>query len=115
MPPRRPRAANASTAGATVSRRRWAIERALPVGLLVVAVVGAPVMIFSREGMPRLEAVEQEFETVEKENAALRREIDVLRAQVTRLRDDPAALEQLARDELGLVRQNEVVFQFPKK
>jgi cell division protein FtsB len=29
------------------------------------------------------------------------------------MRDDPAAIEQLARQDLGLVRQNEVVFQFP--
>ena len=71
-------------------------------------------MIFSRDGMPRLEAVEKELDTVERENADLQREIDLLRARVTRLRDDPAAVEQLARDELGLIRQSEVVFQFPE-
>ena len=90
------------------------VERALPIGLLGLALVGAPVMIFSRDGMPRLEAVEKELETVERENAELQREIDLLRARVTRLRDDPAAVEQLARDELGLIRQSEVVFQFPE-
>lgn len=82
--------------------------------LLGVALVGAPIMIFSREGMPRLEAVEKELATVERENDDLRREIDVLRADVARLRDDPAAVERLARDELGLIRQSEVVFQFPE-
>jgi cell division protein FtsB len=90
------------------------MERALPIGLLTLAVVGAPLMIFSRDGMPRLEAVEKELETVERENAELQRDIDLLRARVTRLRDDPAAVEQLARDELGLIRQSEVVFQFPE-
>ncbi len=89
------------------------LERVLPIGLLAVALVGAPLMIFSRDGMPRLETVERELGTVEKENADLRREIDVLRARVAKLRDDPAAVEQLARDELGLIRQSEVVFQFP--
>ena len=71
-------------------------------------------MIFSREGMPRLDAVESELRTVEGENEDLAREIEVLRARVGRLRDDPAAVEQLARDELGLVRQSEVVFDFPE-
>jgi cell division protein FtsB len=33
---------------------------------------------------------------------------------VARLRDDPAALERIARDDLGLVRQTEVVFQFQR-
>jgi cell division protein FtsB len=90
------------------------LERILPIGLLAVALIGAPLMVFSRDGMPRLEAVEQELRTVERENAELRREIDVLRARVNKLRDDPAAVEQLARDELGLIRHSEIVFQFPK-
>ncbi|MEZ4442534.1 MAG: septum formation initiator family protein [Polyangiaceae bacterium] len=94
--------------------RALVLQRILPISLLVVALVGAPVMIFSREGMPRLEAVEQELLTVERENAELEREIELLRARVTRLRDDPAAVERLARDELGLIRQSEVVFQFPE-
>jgi cell division protein FtsB len=83
------------------SRRALWLERALPIGLLGVALVGAPLMIFSGDGLPRLEAVELEMTTVERENAELRREIDLLRARVARLRDDPAAVEQLARDELG--------------
>lgn len=95
-------------------RRVLLLERALPIGLLAVALIGAPLMIFSRDGVPRLEAVDKELGTVERENTELRREIDVLRAQVGRLRDDPAAVERLARDELGLIRQSEVVFQFPE-
>ena len=96
------------------SRRALILERVLPIGLLTVALVGAPLMIFSREGMPRLEAVENELDTVERENDELRREIEMLRGRVAKLRDDPATVEQLARDELGLIRHTEVVFQFPK-
>ena len=32
--------------------------------------------------------------------------------EVKQLRDDPAAIERIARDELGMVRRSEVVFQF---
>ncbi len=96
------------------SRRALILERILPIGLLAVALIGAPVMIFSREGMPRLEAVENELQTVERENEELRREIDMLRIRVAKMRDDPATLERIARDELGLIRHTEVVFQFPK-
>lgn len=96
------------------ARRTLLIERILPIALLVTALIGAPILIFSREGVPRLEAMERELQTVEQENADLQREIDVLRARVTQLRDDPAAIERIARDELGLIRQSEVVFQFPK-
>ena len=82
--------------------------------MLVVAIVGAPLMIFSEDGLPRLRTVERELTQVEDENAGVRRHIEVLRARIDKLRDDPAALEQLARDELGLIRQTEVIFQFPK-
>ncbi len=94
--------------------RRRIARKWLPLGLLTVAVVGAPLMIFSRDGLPRLRAVERELVGVESENAQLEREIGILRATVQRLRDDPATLERLARDDLGLIRQNEVIFQFPK-
>ena len=96
-------------------RRRVAVDQALPIVLLLIALIGAPIMIFSRQGLPRLRSVEQELATVQQENLQLKRQITVLRARVTTLRDDPAAIERLARDELGLIRQTEVVFQFPER
>jgi cell division protein FtsB len=96
-----------------VRRLTLLIERVLPVGILVVAVIGAPVMIFAPEGLPRLQGLERELAQVNEESAELGREIDALRGRVDRLRDDPTAVERIARDNLGLVRQTEVVFQFP--
>jgi cell division protein FtsB len=94
--------------------RRYALlaERILPLAILVVAVVGAPVLIFSPQGLPRLRQLQKELADVDDENADLHREIEALRGKVTRLRDDPSAVERIARDHLGLVRQTEVVFQF---
>lgn len=117
----RPPGAEKLTAGVrkwqvnAVRRLTLLLERVLPVGILVVAVIGAPVMIFSPEGLPRLRGLERELEQVEDESAQLRREIEALRGRVDRLRDDPTAVERIARDNLGLVRQTEVVFQFPTK
>jgi cell division protein FtsB len=91
------------------------VERVLPIAVLVVAVVGAPVLIFSPQGLPRLRGLQKELADVDDENAELRRDIDALRGKVERLRDDPAAVERIARDDLGLVRQSEVVFQFSPK
>lgn len=108
---------NAATRGglrhSVRQNRRRAARTFLPLGLLGLAVVGAPLMIFSQDGMPRLRAVEGELAGVTRENAQLEREINVLRSTARGLRDDPATLERLARDDLGLIRQNEVIFQFP--
>jgi len=87
-------------------------ERVLPLAILVVAVVGAPLLIFAPQGLPRLRGLEKELGDVEDENADLRRDIDALHGRVARLRDDPGAVERIARNNLGLVRQTEVVFQF---
>jgi cell division protein FtsB len=95
-----------------VGRYAKLVERVLPVAVLVVAVVGAPVLIFSPQGLPRLRGLQKELADVNEENAEVRREIEALRGRVARLRDDRGAIERIARDNLGLVRPNEVVFQF---
>jgi cell division protein FtsB len=95
---------------------KWArrTQRALPIAILGIAIVGAPVLIFEPEGLPRMRALEHELTETNAENAELRRHIADLRVQVRDLRDDPAAVERIARDDLGLVRKSEVVFQFGK-
>ena len=100
---------------AVVKRLVPFVERVLPIAVLVVALVGAPILIFSPEGLPRLRGLERELAAVDEENRRLEREIEELRGRVERLRDDPAAVERIARDDLGLVRQSEVVFQFPQR
>lgn len=42
--------------------------------------------------------------------ARKRRENDQLRDDIRRLREDPAAIESVAREQLGLMRDGEVVF-----
>ena len=90
-------------------------ERILPIAILGMAVVGVPVMMLAPEGVPRLRALSKEFAQVEGENADLRPQIQHLRGRVRHLREDPVAVERIARDELGLVRTSEVVFQFPRR
>ncbi|MCA9597517.1 MAG: septum formation initiator family protein [Myxococcales bacterium] len=92
--------------------RRVLAQRALPLAILVVAVVAVPVMILSPTGVQRLESLRQERERADDEISRLSKEIEQLRAEVKRIKRDPSAVERVARDELGLVRQTEVVFQF---
>ena len=82
--------------------------------MLALALVGVPVLIFQPEGLPRMRGLEKELGEVDAENAELRRDVARLRVSVKELRDDPAAVERIARDQLGLVRKSEVVFQFGK-
>jgi cell division protein FtsB len=52
---------------------------------------------------------------VQAENAELRRDVGRLRTEVKELRENPTAVERIAREQLGLVRKSEVVFQFERK
>ncbi len=90
------------------------IERLLPALILVLAVIGAPLLMFSTQGLPKLRGLEQELSQVRRENEEERRQITFLRQTVRRLKDDPAAVERIARDELGLVRKDEVVLLLPR-
>jgi cell division protein FtsB len=65
--------------------------------------------------MPRMRALDAELRGVEAENAELRRDVARLRQEVKDLRDNPTAVERIAREQLGLVRKSEVVFQFEKR
>lgn len=92
-----------------------ALLRALPLGVLTVALVAVPVLVLEPQGMPRMRALEKELAGVQAENAELRRDVGRLRTDVKDLRENPTAVERIAREQLGLIRKSEVVFQFEKK
>ena len=96
----------------SVSRPEDLIQRTLPIAMLALALVAVPVLVLEPEGLPRLRALQKELDQVDTENDELRRDVGRLRVEVKQLRDDPAAIERIARDELGMVRKSEVVFQF---
>lgn len=85
----------------------------LPFGLLVMAIVAVPLRILDEQGLPRYRLLEQELREVDAQNQRLEREVRDLTRDVEALRSDPAAIERIARDELGMVRDEELVFQFP--
>jgi cell division protein FtsB len=91
-----------------------AIERLMPVGILGVAFVTVPLLILKPEGLPRMRSLDRELTQVETENEELRRDVARLRVEVADLRDNPAAVERIARSKLGLLRKSEVVYQFGK-
>ncbi|WP_394822385.1 septum formation initiator family protein [Pendulispora albinea] len=90
------------------------VQRALPLAILGLALIGAPLLIFEPEGLPRMRALSKELAQVKAENVELTRDVAHLRAEVLDLKDNPTAVERIARGKLGLVRKSEVVFQFGK-
>jgi cell division protein FtsB len=81
--------------------------------LLALTLVSVPLLLLGKRGVPRYLGLRKELARVESENERLTREVRELRLETELLRTDPRAIERLARDELGMVRDGEVVFQFP--
>jgi cell division protein FtsB len=104
----------ASWADVDVSDPGRLLQRTLPIAMLTLALVAVPVLVLEPAGLPRLQSLEKELAQVDAENDDLHREIERLRVEVRELRDDPAAVERIARGELGMVRKSEIVFQFAK-
>ena len=84
----------------------------LPFTLLAMAVIAVPMRIFDEQGLPRYRDLKSELAEVEAVNERLRREVRNLDRDVRLLRTDPAAIERIARDELGMIREGELIFQF---
>ncbi|MEM9068587.1 MAG: septum formation initiator family protein [Myxococcota bacterium] len=78
-----------------------------------MAIVAVPLRILDDRGLPRYRVLKAELHEVEQTNDRLRREVQALQRDIDALGRDPAAIERVARDELGMIRNDELVFQFP--
>ena len=90
---------------------RWLTLRPLKIGaaaLLLTLLVVAGIKSYRD-----LVAVRQQESGLRQEVARTEQRIDDLRHRVERLRSDPATLERLAREELGMVHPGDVVIVLP--
>ena len=104
VPLRRRRQAPVASAGSSV--RTKVINYVLA---LVTVVLVADALVGDNGLLETLHARRQYAEVATSLNQ-LRQENARLRDQIRRLRDDPATIESIARQELGLMRPGEVVF-----
>ena len=79
----------------------------------MLAIIAVPLRILDERGLPRYRVLKTELYEVEAANERLEAEVRALAKEVDALRGDPSAIERVARDELGMVREGELVFQFP--
>lgn len=88
-------------------RRRWAVVPLLLIVLLLgFALFGERGILRALQYRRQKEALELRLHEVELANEGLRREIEALRS-------DRRRIEALARKELGMVRDDELVYQYP--
>ena len=87
------------------------LRRILLAGLLAAAIAACPREVYRSAGADDLSRIEREHDELCRTNDRLRGEIEVLRAEVAALKRDPAEVARIAREDLGLIRAGEVVFE----
>ena len=89
------------------------MSRRLLGGAALLVVVSA-LAIYGVSAVIRVSHMKREMDTMERDLVTLRERADKLTRTVDRLRTDPAYIEKLAREDLGYVREGEIVLKFPK-
>lgn len=87
----------------------WTTRLGMALGL-AVALGFLPYKLYLRSGLVQYVTLRQELSALTARNDGLQNSIRELRHQLERMKEDPAAIERVARDELGMVRSGEVVF-----
>ena len=83
---------------------------------LVLTAFGAAALLmltYGGQSLARVWQMKHEVESLEREIVTLRAETGRLTALVSRLRSDPELIEQVAREDLGLVKPGERVLKLP--
>ena len=71
--------------------------------------------VFGERGVLRIYRLAQEKEEIQKQAARIKAENDQLKREIEALKSDRRYLESIARKEFGLVRPNEIIYQFSPK
>jgi len=81
-------------------------------GLLAAIVTVAASTLVGSDSLRRLLVLRAERQGIGEEAVRRLQDNAALRAEISRLRSDPKYLESLARERLGLVRPDEMVYRF---
>ena len=84
-------------------------------GIALVLLLAAGLAVYGATNAVRVWSMQRAIEALEQDIAALRARQERLTQTVDRLRNDPAYVEKLAREELGMVREGETVLKFPSQ
>ncbi len=87
----------------------WGV-RIVIAAVIAVAVAALPFEVFSEKGFTHYKKLKRELAALKKSNNAIEKDIFRLEREISDLRNDDFSLERVARDELGMIREGEIVF-----
>jgi cell division protein FtsB len=73
------------------------------------------ITVFGQRGLLHMTRLKEELKRFEVSNQKLQEENTALKKEIEQLKNDRRHLEDLARDELGLAKENELIYDLKKK
>lgn len=86
-------------------------KRLLLLVLIPLLILGI-LTFFGEKGMLHLLRLQKELVRIKEKNMKLEEENQKLREEVKRLQTDKRYIEEIARKELGMVKEGEIIYQF---
>ena len=86
-------------------------KRLLLLILLFLLILGG-FTFFGEKGIVHLLRLQKEVTQIRERNVKLEEENEKLKEEVRRLRSDKRYIEEIARRELGMVKEGEIIYQF---
>ena len=84
----------------------------LALAAVIVSLVLVTFAYIGESGKPHQEALEGEYQQISQKIEALKVENDKLKNQIEALKNDQSTIERAAREQLGMVKKNEIILQF---
>ena len=89
-------------------------NRLVPIVLITLLAIVQAQLWWGRGGMPTVAELERELQQQKVTNEEARRKIEQLSAEVNDLKEGLNMVEERARNELGMVKPNEILVQIAK-
>lgn len=89
------------------------MERLTLFALNLIALMVVFYTVFGSHGLLHFRELKSELRSIERTNTELEEKITFYQEELDALKRSDEALEKKAREELGLARENEVVYSFP--
>lgn len=81
---------------------------------MVLGLVFVLSFLFSREGISELQRARRRVADLEARIQQLERENGELEAEIRSLKESTYAMERIAREDLGMAREGEIIYMLPK-
>jgi len=87
-------------------------KRRIFIVVLIVLLILGVFTFFGEKGILHLLRLQKEVARINEKNIKLEEENQKLREEVKRLQSDKRYIEEIARKELGMVKEGEIIYQF---